>query len=98
MTDTFDKCEFRYTRNLIEEVEGKYSLILICWPEGNASSIHDHTDSDCIMKCMKNEIKETRFDWPTKKSKKMNMTGVTNGTEGDVIYINGELNNQSDQF
>ena len=82
---------FSYTRNLIEEVEGKYSLILICWPEGNASSIHDHPNSDCIMKCMKNQIKETRFDWPEKKRVKMNVTGYTLGQEGDVLHINGKL-------
>lgn len=82
---------YRYTRNLIEEVEGKYSLILICWPEGNASSIHDHPNSDCIMKCMKNQIKETRFDWPEKKRVKMNVTGYTLGQEGDVLHINDDM-------
>lgn len=82
---------YKYTRNLIEEVEGKYSLILICWPEGNASSIHDHPDSDCIMKCMRNSIMETRYDWPEKKRTKMNVTGVTNGVEGDVLHINDDM-------
>ena len=76
---------------MIEEVEGKYSLILICWPEANASAIHDHTNSDCIMKCVKNQIKETRYDWPTKKKTKMNVTGVTTANAGEVVYINGMI-------
>jgi len=82
---------YRYTRNLVEEVEGKYSLILLCWPEANASAIHDHPNSDCIMKCMKNQIKETRYNWPTKKKTKMSITGVTTATEGDVIHINDDM-------
>ena len=43
---------FRYTRNLISTTD-KFNLILLCWSEGNASSIHDHTDSECIMKALK---------------------------------------------
>ena len=81
---------FRYTRNLVEEIEGKYSLILLCWPESNASAIHDHPNSDCIMKCLSGTVKETRFSWPEKKTTKMTETGYTVGTEGDVIHINGK--------
>ena len=43
---------FRYTRNLISTID-KFNLILLCWSEGNASSIHDHIDSECIMKAIK---------------------------------------------
>jgi len=82
---------YRYTRNLIEEIEGKYSLILLCWPESNASAIHDHPNSDCIMKCLSGTVKETRFSWPDKKKLKMTETGYTVGTEGDVIHINDDL-------
>ena len=41
----------RYTRNLVGEND-QFNLILLCWSEGNASSIHDHTGSECIMKCL----------------------------------------------
>lgn len=104
---------FRYTRNLISTTD-KFNLILLCWSEGNASSIHDHTDSECIMKALKGNypgcmyrnplntlsiiidelilgtVKETRYAWPTKKRTKMQETGVTEGREGDVIWINGK--------
>ena len=35
-------------------------------------------------------VKETRYAWPTKKRVKMNETGATEATEGDVVWINGK--------
>ena len=43
--------DFGYKRILLEENE-KFNLVLMCWPEGSATSIHDHTGSECIMKCL----------------------------------------------
>ena len=31
-----------YTRNLIDDGNGNYNLMLICWNHGQASSIHTH--------------------------------------------------------
>jgi len=58
--------DFGYKRILIEENE-KFNLVLMCWPEGSATSIHDHTGSECIMKCLAGKIRETRYKWPVKK-------------------------------
>jgi cysteine dioxygenase len=74
----------------VEEVIGKYSLILICWPEGNASAIHDHPNADCVMKCVKNQVRETRFEWPQSRRQKMVVTGVTDASEGEVFHIHGK--------
>jgi len=81
---------YRYTRNLVGDND-QFNLILLCWSEGNASSIHDHTGSECIMKCMQGTVKETRYAWPTKKRVKMNETGATEATEGDVVWINDDM-------
>lgn len=40
----------RYTRVLIDGGNGKYNLMLLCWPANTGSSIHDHPDSHCILK------------------------------------------------
>eukprot|EP00090_Calanus_glacialis_P005393 TRINITY_DN1418_c0_g1_i1.p1 TRINITY_DN1418_c0_g1~~TRINITY_DN1418_c0_g1_i1.p1 ORF type:complete len:216 (-),score=53.57 TRINITY_DN1418_c0_g1_i1:111-758(-) len=56
--------KFKYTRNLIHEGNSKFNLILMCWPEGIASPIHDHADSHCFMRILDGEAKETRFFWP----------------------------------
>jgi len=44
----FDR--YRYTRNLVDEGNGKFNLMLLCWGEGHMSSIHDHADAHCFMK------------------------------------------------
>ncbi|XP_051923464.1 cysteine dioxygenase type 1 [Hippocampus zosterae] len=54
----------KYTRNLVDEGNGKFNLIILCWGEGHGSSIHDHSDSHCFMKMLQGELKETLFDWP----------------------------------
>ncbi|XP_041105215.1 cysteine dioxygenase type 1-like [Polyodon spathula] len=61
----FDK--FRYTRNLVDEGNGKFNLMILCWGEGHGSSIHDHTDSHCFMKLLQGQLKETLFEWPDHK-------------------------------
>jgi cysteine dioxygenase len=34
----------KYTRNLIDEGNGKFNILLLCWAESQASSIHDHSN------------------------------------------------------
>jgi len=56
--------KFKYTRNLIHEGNSKFNLILMCWPEGIESPIHDHADSHCFMRILDGEAKETKYFWP----------------------------------
>ncbi|CAG5107443.1 Oidioi.mRNA.OKI2018_I69.chr1.g3323.t1.cds [Oikopleura dioica] len=69
--------DFRYTRNLIEEIDGCYSLILMCWPEGSASRIHDHPNADCIM-AYRHLIKVQPCE-------------ETTATKGDVLHMNDSM-------
>ncbi|RUP51266.1 RmlC-like cupin domain-containing protein, partial [Jimgerdemannia flammicorona] len=39
-----------YTRNLVDDGNGKFNLIVLAWTEGQGSPIHDHAGSHCIMK------------------------------------------------
>jgi cysteine dioxygenase len=41
---------------------GNFNLILMCWPEGAVSPIHDHTNSHCFMRILEGRAKEIR--WP----------------------------------
>lgn len=56
--------KFRYTRNLVDAGNGKFNLMVLCWGEGDGSSIHNHPDSDCIMKMLAGQLTEVRFAWP----------------------------------
>ncbi|XP_031835963.1 cysteine dioxygenase type 1 [Nomia melanderi] len=60
----FDR--YRYTRNLVDEGNGRFNLMVLCWGEGHGSAIHDHADAHCIMKILQGELCETRYAWPSK--------------------------------
>ena len=49
-----------YTRNCIVENE-KFELILICWEEGQKTSIHDHGGEECWVKVIQGELGETIY-------------------------------------
>ena len=55
---------FRYTRNLVDEGNGKFNVMALCWGEGHGSSVHDHSGSDCFVKVLDGQLQETLFDWP----------------------------------
>ncbi|CAK1549052.1 unnamed protein product [Leptosia nina] len=55
---------FRYTRNLVDEGNGAFNIMILCWGPGHASAIHDHADSHCFMKLLSGSLEEVRYDWP----------------------------------
>ncbi|XP_024085479.1 cysteine dioxygenase type 1 [Cimex lectularius] len=93
----FDR--YRYTRNLIDEGNGKYNLMLLCWGEGHGSAIHDHADAHCFMKILEGKLSEVRFAWPDEKEvyiaddeyNPMKETGRTTLRTNEVCYINDSL-------
>ncbi|OJD17010.1 cysteine dioxygenase [Emergomyces pasteurianus Ep9510] len=39
-----------YTRNLVDEGNGKCNLLILVWSPGKGSAIHDHANAHCVMK------------------------------------------------
>jgi len=87
--------EFKYTRNLIHEGNGKFNLILVCWNKGQKSTIHDHSDSHCFMKTMDGRLCESLYNWPTEEEKSSGapMQAIRNIEleTGSVAYINDSI-------
>ncbi|XP_054712735.1 cysteine dioxygenase type 1-like [Uloborus diversus] len=84
----------RYTRNLVDEGNGKYNLMLLAWAEGQGSSIHDHANSHCFMKMLDGSLREVRFAWPTEEDeeeKEMQRIGETLLHTNEVTYMNDSL-------
>lgn len=82
----------RYTRNLVDEGNGKFNLMILCWGEGHGSSIHDHTDSHCFMKLLQGQLKETLFEWPDAKNHgDMVQKSQRTLQENQVAYINDSI-------
>ncbi|KAE8314983.1 RmlC-like cupin domain-containing protein [Aspergillus transmontanensis] len=55
-----------YTRNLIDEGNGKSNLLILVWSPGKGSAIHDHANAHCVMKVLKGSLQETLYSWPDK--------------------------------
>jgi len=97
----FDR--YRYTRNLVDEGNGKFNLMLLCWGEGQHSSVHDHSDAHCFMKVLEGSLLETRFAWPDAEAsnsetgeeehvvKPLKEIGTTPLPLNDVCYINDSM-------
>lgn len=89
----------RYTRNLVDNGNGKFNLILLCWSEGHGSGIHDHADAHCWMKIMDGSLYENLYDWPedqkkesiSSEPKKMTPRKITEYHKNQVAYINDTI-------
>lgn len=83
----------RYTRNLIDEGNGKYNLMALCWGESHGSSIHDHSNSHCFVKMLDGQLQETRYNWPTEceGETQMNPREVNIYEKDQVTYINDTI-------
>ena len=85
----FDR--YRYTRNLVDNGNGKYNLMILCWGEGHGSAIHDHANSHCFMKMLDGSLEEIRFAWPEKEGEKLKEIRRTRLATNDVCYINDSM-------
>lgn len=63
---------------MVDEGNGKFNLMLLCWGEGHASAVHDHSDAHCFMKMLDGSLNEIRYAWPDES------TGTCPATEGDI--------------
>lgn len=81
----------KYTRNLVDIGNGKYNLMILCWPPGLSSAIHDHSDTHCFVKVLDGTLRETRFAWPKEEDKPMEETSCTDAQVNDVSYMSGLL-------
>ncbi|ROW14504.1 hypothetical protein VPNG_03175 [Cytospora leucostoma] len=81
-----------YTRNLVDEGNGKSNLLVLVWTPGKGSPIHDHGNAHCIMKILRGNLTETRYDFPdSDKAQPMRMISNRTYKENDVAYMADEL-------
>jgi len=89
----------RYTRNLIDNGNGKFNLFALCWSEGQGSAIHSHSDAHCFVKVLHGTLQETIFEWPSQDSslpsaeevQPMQQTGIYSYGQNGVTYINDDI-------
>ncbi|KAH8173126.1 cysteine dioxygenase type I domain-containing protein [Sarocladium implicatum] len=82
-----------YTRNLVDEGNGKSNLLVLVWSPGKGSPIHDHGNAHCLMKILRGSLTETRFEFPQEGADQDQMKVISNKRyeENKVAYMADEL-------
>lgn len=89
-----------YTRNLVDEGNGKSNLLIVVWNPGRCSPIHDHADAHCVMKILKGSLKEVLYDKPHCTTNSTGSSGAvtpprvvkeTTYFENEVTYISDNI-------
>ena len=94
----FADCSRNYTRNLVDEGNGKSNLLIVVWNPGKGSPIHDHADAHCVMKILKGSLKETLYqkqviseDQSPESSTPPEITKETTYLKDEVTYISDQI-------
>ncbi|PVH78594.1 cysteine dioxygenase type I [Cadophora sp. DSE1049] len=87
----FEDLSRGYTRNLVDEGNGKSNLLILVWTPNKGSPVHDHADAHCLMKVLKGKLKETRFDFPRNNATAPQIIKETIYRQGEVTYMADEL-------
>ncbi|UNI21828.1 Cysteine dioxygenase [Purpureocillium takamizusanense] len=82
-----------YTRNLVDEGNGKSNLLVLVWSPGKGSPIHDHGNAHCLMKILRGGLTETRYAFPEEgePAGPMKVISEKTYTENAVAYMADEL-------
>ncbi|KAF4472081.1 cysteine dioxygenase [Fusarium albosuccineum] len=82
-----------YTRNLVDEGNGKSNLLVLVWTPGKGSPIHDHGNAHCLMKILKGNLTETRYAFPEENEQERPMRVISEKTykKNAVAYMADEL-------
>jgi len=87
----------KYTRNLVDEGNGKSNLLILVWTPGKGSAIHDHANAHCVMKVLEGSLQETLYSWPEKdkvahgQESPLQVTKQTTYHENEVAYMSDKL-------
>ncbi|KAI5917131.1 RmlC-like cupin domain-containing protein [Camillea tinctor] len=83
--------EMGYTRNLVDEGNGKANVLVLVWTPGKGSAIHDHGNAHCVMKILKGDLLEERFDPPEVPGNAMVPKSSAIHRKDDVAYMSDKL-------
>lgn len=66
---------------------------MLVWSPGKGSPIHDHGNAHCLMKILKGNLTETRYEFPQEGESSGPMKVITEKTykENQVAYMADEL-------
>lgn len=59
--ETWPDTTGRYTRVLLNDPEDRFQIVVVFWPPGSRSAIHDHAETHGAVMCLFGEVRETKY-------------------------------------
>ncbi|EGO58973.1 cysteine dioxygenase [Neurospora tetrasperma FGSC 2508] len=92
-----------YTRNLVDEGNGKSNLLVLVWSPGKGSPIHDHGNAHCLMKILQGNLTETRYAFPDSTSSSSSSSSPSSEPErmqviAEKVYRENEVAYMADEL
>lgn len=78
----------KYTRNCLYR-DANFELILLCWEQGQETSIHDHDGEDCWVYLLKGKMEEVLFSIDDQKQLKEEVTQHI--TPNQLTFMNDRI-------
>ena len=77
---------YKYTRNLVDDGNDYYNILILCWGPSHYSPIHDHANSHCLMKVLDGELEEIMYTNPAEEEMELKRTLTLNKNETTYIH------------
>ena len=89
-----------YTRNLVDEGNGKSNVLILVWNPGKGSPIHDHANAHCVMKVLKGRLEETLYTIPSPADEvcRSKVTPTPPAVQKQTIYSRDQVTYISDKI
>ena len=81
----------RYTRNLIDQGNGHYNMIIMCWGSGHKAPIHSHPGANCFVRMLEGEMEEQLYSKPVAPEGRVTLQRSRELKAGDVIHIRDDI-------
>lgn len=70
-----------YTRNCVENINGKANILILVWNPQKGSPVHDHANAHCIMKVLAGRLREEIFSMPNTSSPSTSPSSTSTETQ-----------------
>ena len=87
ITWTHDK----YTRNLIDQGNGHYNMMTMCWAPGQKAPIHSHPGANCFVRMLEGQMEEQLYTKPTAPGGRVTLQRSRQLNAGDVIHLRDDI-------
>ena len=81
----------KYTRNLIDQYNGLYNLMIMCWGPGHKAPIHSHPGANCFVRMLEGSMQENLYTKPRRPGGRVELQRHRDLVSGDVIYLRDDV-------